>query len=210
MSTSELGWSTSTPSTLSRSSAVSTSTWALSAASCATSRSFAPWRPCRTAVGSGKLRPQQLLIGQRMAIIGKAEDMSELCTRISKLPFGDGVAELGVNFDHAAEASEITGTLRETSTLTTPVTCSSGVVFAQFRGGQRELLGMVHLDQVHVGFIFDLRRRRRFGLGSGWPWPGSQPSPAPTPQERNRSCPCELHGITSRPTARFNCPAAVR
>ena len=62
------------------------------------------------------------------------------------------------------EASEITGTLRETSALTTPVTLQLGRPLAQFRGGQRELLRVIHRNHVHIGFVFHLRRRRRFGL----------------------------------------------
>jgi len=32
-------------------------------------------------------------------------------------------------------------------------------------GSKRELLGMVHFDDVEIGFVLNLGWRRRFGLG---------------------------------------------
>ena len=63
------------------------------------------------------------------------------------------------------EASEMTGMLRETSAV-------DGAGDIQLRGrvvalgrGQRELLGMIHFDQIRVRFPLHLGGRRRFGFG---------------------------------------------
>ena len=60
-------------------------------------------------------------------------------------------------------ASEITGTLRDTSGITTPVTFSSGAASIRAGLASGNWLGMVHLDDVDVGFALHLGRRRRAG-----------------------------------------------
>ena len=116
-------------------------------------------------------------------------------------------------------AREMTGTSRETSGKTVPVAFSSWGNSTLFGGGERELgdIVLVDGDQVHVGHLDDLCRRRSavaLILASC-----SRPEPRAAMRQARRlrrngvgdfRGSREHHGITSRPTARFSCPAAFR
>ncbi len=110
------------------------------------------------------------------------------------------------------EDMETTGTLRETSALTTPVTLNTGLVAWPGGGGNRELLRVLYLHHGAILFMLDLRRgsvlgRRILGRHS------SHATRQQNSEQNNQSGRHEdnlLHGITSRPTAKFNWLAELR
>jgi hypothetical protein len=73
------------------------------------------------------LRARQHLVGDGLPVIGIARGDIGASNAQQQLSLAYRVAQARVNRDDAAEASVITGTLRETSGVTTPVTTSSNL-----------------------------------------------------------------------------------
>ena len=135
-----------------------------------------------------------------------------------KLPLRDRVAQPRANVHHAPRGQRNHGHIPGYVGAHDPGRVQLGRGHMCACRGQRKLLRMVHLDHVGILFALDFGRGRRLGrrirLPLG-PAAGEQETQHEGEGEGPRGYPLAptvngvFHWIASRPTARFNWPAAV-
>ncbi len=163
-------------------------------------------------LGARELGVREFLVGHGLAIIRKGLGEIGALHAHEKLALLYGVTQARANFhdtpgrqgDHGDTARDVDADHAGNAQFG-----SSGTVGY---GGQREALRMIHRDQGAILFIYHLRRGRVFELGIL----GRKISGAAGREhgERNRQGGRQamrlVHGITSRPTAKFIWLAALR
>jgi hypothetical protein len=160
--------------------------------------------------GAIELRARQSFVGLRLAVLGKGARNVRAVHPQQKLPLRDRVAQPRANVHHAPGGQRNHGHIPGYVGADNPGHVQFGRGHMRARRGQRKLLRMVHLDHVGILFPLDFGRGRRLGRRVRLPL---RSTAAQEKTQRQREAGFHkngvFHWIASRPTARFNWPAAV-